>query len=57
MNEEMTPVYIRNMESPMCPFNMAIDCTKKDKCKSCGWNPDVDAARREKTRERVLNEQ
>ena len=54
MNEEMTPVFIRNTESPLCLFNMSVDCPKKDNCKSCGWNPDVDAKRRSETRKRIL---
>lgn len=50
-NEEMNPVLM-----PYCKYNMAVSCTDH-KCENCGWNPEVDEARREKTRERVRNEQ
>ena len=37
-----------------CPFNNNVDCPmdpEKDICGTCGWNPDVDEARRMKNRE------
>ena len=37
-----------------CPFNQAVDCDKDNRnCDKCGWNPDVDKERKEKTRERL----
>lgn len=38
----------------VCPYNCEVDCKQEDyavKCATCGWNPSVDKARREKTRE------
>lgn len=61
--EEFSPVFLNtnyknnNPKSPWCAYNSAVICPEKDKCKSCGWNPVVDAKRRPKVRERVLDEQ
>jgi hypothetical protein len=30
-----------------CPFNSGLICEIPNKCYSCGWNPKVDAIRRE----------
>lgn len=39
-----------------CRYNYAVVCDNFSRCRVCGWNPEVDKARRPKTRERVLNE-
>lgn len=57
MFDEYAPVYVHPKNSPWCPYNGGIICPEKDKCKSCAWNPEVDAARRPKTRERVLKDE
>lgn len=31
-----------------CRFNKHIDCTKKDECWHCGWNPEVEKMRKKK---------
>ena len=42
---------------PDCEYNRSIGCSLVDrKCEKCGWNPEVDAVRREKTRERLAKE-
>lgn len=44
---------------PDCPYmkNSSVGCALENrKCEKCGWNPEVDAARREKTRERLAKE-
>lgn len=41
-----------------CPYNKALDCVDKDRhCDKCGWNPEVEAERKNKTRLTLLGEQ
>ena len=42
----------------VCPFNKEVDCQmdpEKDICAKCGWNPDENARRIEKTRALRMN--
>jgi hypothetical protein len=42
-----------------CKFHqqqLGVMCSNKLQCARCGWNPDVDAARKKKTRERMERE-
>lgn len=44
---------------PDCPYmkNSSVGCALADrKYDKCGWNPVVDAARRQKTREKLMKE-
>lgn len=44
---------------PDCPFmkNSSVGCSLVDRhCDTCGWNPVVDAARRQKIREKIAKE-
>lgn len=45
--DEFEPVYPGE-----CLFNKGVCCTDKD-CEGCGWNPDVEEARKKKTREEL----
>ena len=29
-----------------CHYNMGVMCAKRDKCKSCGWNPQMEKYRK-----------
>ena len=34
------------MNEPFCKFRTGVECSMfGDKCKKCGWNPDVEAKR------------
>lgn len=40
-------------ETAVCRFNFAIDCEEtKRNCSACGWNPEVNAARIERMKEK-----
>lgn len=43
------------METGCFYHQTTICCTNHNKCKTCGWNPRVDKARREKLRESGLD--
>lgn len=41
-----------------CPYNPALDCDDKDRhCDRCGWNPEVEAERKFKTRQKIAQEE
>lgn len=33
-----------------CPYNEGVLCSKNRICRKCGWNPEVDKARKKKLR-------
>lgn len=37
----------------ICTFNNAVDCTDKDGCNKCGWNPAVQKIMGMKIKERM----
>ena len=37
------------------PSNMGICCTEHGRCESCGWNPEVDAARKREIKRAIDN--
>lgn len=39
-----------------CPYNREVDCSDCH-CERCGWNPDVDAKRKEARKDMSLNVQ
>lgn len=43
-------------QTGLCKFNNYVWCESRKSCETCGWNPDVIAARKAKNEERFRPE-
>lgn len=49
----MTDLYAESLILPedRCKYSRGVDCTAKNKCEKCGWNPEVQRERIRKIRQ------
>lgn len=44
------------MSARECKYNSQVDCSGEQRCKKCGWNPEVDKKRKSKIKKKIIKE-